>query len=499
VAEHVLAEGLLTHVERRGGEIDDGLRAGFGEDFDGVLVIAAALPEVTIVPDIFADADPQAAALQVEDLRTVGGLEVAVFVEDIVGGQEGLVIGMADRAILHENGTVEERPSHVGGIEGGDADQHGRASGEFGGDALELLRATLDEATAHQKIARQVSHEGQFGRDHEVGAECLRLFNAAHDERGITANIAGGRISLKQRNTQTEPPSNQCIYPRYARDEMDIKALLDTPPWEWPGDAGTTIRKVLLDAKSKESERLGAVELAGSLVVMNDEMAAALLTVLRDAKEPERLRGLAAISMGPVLEQTDLDGFEDLLMGEEPPVSEPVFRTIRKALHEVYLDTSNPKEVRRRALEGSVRAADDWHPAAIREAYASGDPEWVLTAVFAMRYVRGFNAQILESLNSKDPEIHMEAVAAAGSSEIAAAWPHVSALVKNPNTPKPLLLAAISAVAQIRAEEAKPMLVELLDSEDEEISDAADEALSMTGAYSEYDEDEEDEDDDEVN
>jgi len=273
---------------------------------------------------------------------------------------------------------------------------------------------------------------------------------------------------------------------------MDIKVLLDTPPWEWPEDAGTTIRRVLLDAKAKESERLGAVELAGNIVSMSDEMAAALLSVLQNVKEPERLRGLAAISMGPVLEQTDLEGFDDPLMDlDPPPISEPVFLTIRKALHEAYLDTSNPKEVRRRAVEGSVRAPDEWHPAAIREAYASGDQEWVLTAVFAMRYVRGFNAQILESLNSKDPEIHMEAVEAAGSGEIKAAWAHVSALVKNNNTPKPLLLAAIGAIGLIRPEEAKPLLVELLDSEDEGISDAADEALSMMGAYSEDDEDDE--------
>ncbi len=281
---------------------------------------------------------------------------------------------------------------------------------------------------------------------------------------------------------------------------MDIKALLETAPWEWPAAAGPTIRKVLLDSKAKESERLGAVELAGNIVSMSDEMAAALLKVLQNDKEPERLRGLAAISLGPILEQTDIEGFDDPILGEDPPISEPVFQTIRKALHEAYLDTSNPKEVRRRAVEGSVRAPDEWHPAAIREAYACGDQEWVLTAVFAMRYVRGFDAQILESLNSKDPEIHMEAVEAAGTWEIKAAWAHVSALVKNKKTPKPLLLAAIGAVGQIRPEEAKPLLLDLLDSKDEEISEAADEALSMMGAYSEDEDDfddEEDEDDEE--
>lgn len=43
-----------------------------------------------------------------------------------------------------------------------------------------------------------------------------------------------------------------------------------------------------------------------------------------------------------------------------------------------------PKEVRRRVLEGSVRAPQDWHKDAITEAYAGNDELWKLTAVFAM-------------------------------------------------------------------------------------------------------------------
>ena len=57
-----------------------------------------------------------------------------------------------------------------------------------------------------------------------------------------------------------------------------------------------------------------------------------------------------------------------------------------------------PKELRRRILEASVRAFEPWHPDAIRTAYASSDQEWVLTAVFAMAHIKGFDEQILESL-----------------------------------------------------------------------------------------------------
>jgi len=70
---------------------------------------------------------------------------------------------------------------------------------------------------------------------------------------------------------------------------------------------------------------------------------------------------------------------------------------IQDTLHRLYLDNSNPKEARRRILEASVRAPENWHHNAINSAYSSGDKDWMLTAVFSMRWVRGFECQILEA------------------------------------------------------------------------------------------------------
>ena len=101
------------------------------------------------------------------------------------------------------------------------------------------------------------------------------------------------------------------------------------------------------------------------------------------------------------------------------------------------MDTNVPKEVRRRILEASVRAPQDWHQNAIREAYSSGDESWRLTAVFCMRFVRGFNDQILEALEAENQDIHYQAVCAAGNWEVDAAWSHIASLItteerKNP-------------------------------------------------------------------
>jgi hypothetical protein len=281
---------------------------------------------------------------------------------------------------------------------------------------------------------------------------------------------------------------------------MDLNILLDTPPWEWPKDAGRTFRKVLKDRLAKPSDRLIAAELAGDFTVIDNDLANVLLNVLRDSTEPDDLRAQAAISFGAALEVAWTEIDEDMEEFDDPemvPISVGQFRTIQETLRRIYSDAGTPKLVRRRALEGSVRAPQDWHQDAIREAYATGDPEWVLTAVFAMHYVRGFEKETLEALQSTDPEIHFEAVVGAGSKELDAAWPHVLGLATHAGTEKDLRIAAIGAIGAIRPGEASPFLLELADSEDEDIAGAADEALSMSELLPDDEAEEEEEDGDE--
>jgi hypothetical protein len=248
-------------------------------------------------------------------------------------------------------------------------------------------------------------------------------------------------------------------------------------------------QKILIDRRAKESDRLVAAELAGDFTVINDELADALLAIVGNANEQERLRAKAAISLGPVLEHADTNGFED---PDDVPITERTFRNIQDSLRKLYLDTSTPNEVRRRILEASVRAPEAWHQDAIGAAYSRGDTEWMLTAVFSMRWVRGFDDRILAALESADPEIHYEAILAAGNWELDAAWPHIVELLNDPDTPRPLLLAAIDAAGSIRPAEARIILVDLADSDDEEIAEAAGEAMLMADAGSDDEDDDED-------
>ena len=258
-----------------------------------------------------------------------------------------------------------------------------------------------------------------------------------------------------------------------------LKKLDDTPPWEWPEDTGLALLDLLRDPGTSEEERLLGVELAGDSVVVNDALVAVLLIVLRNGSESELVRSRAAISLGPVLELCDTDDFDD---PDDVTVTESTFHEIQKTMRTLYQDTSLPKEVRRRVLEASVRAPLDWHQEAIRTAYASDDEEWRLTAVFCMGHVRGFDEQILASLDSRNLDIQVEAVCAAGNWEVGAAWSHVLGLVTARGTDRRLLLAAIAAVGTIRPGEASAVLGHLADSQDDEIAEAVLEATAMANA-----------------
>jgi hypothetical protein len=86
---------------------------------------------------------------------------------------------------------------------------------------------------------------------------------------------------------------------------------------------------------------------------------------------------------------------------------------------------------------------------------------------------------------------HYEAVVAAGNWEIDAAWARLAGLLTAEETDKPLLLAAIDAVASIRPHEGPQILADLVESDDEDIFEAVDDALAMARAFGDDDEREE--------
>jgi len=278
----------------------------------------------------------------------------------------------------------------------------------------------------------------------------------------------------------------------------DLACLRDTPPWEWSAGAAGTLARTLLDSGARRADRLLAAELAADIPSPTDELVEALLTVLQDPAEPAALRSQAAVPLGPILEYADEFSPEDvagiLPVLDAPPLSPGELQRIQALLHKVYQDGSVPEPVRRQILEASVRAPQDWHRAAIRAAYSTGRRDWMLTAVWCMRFVVGFGEQILEALLSDDPQIQFHAVRAAGNWGLDAAWPYVASLIDSEETVKDVLLAAIEAAACIRPREAADFLLDLLHSGDDDVVETVHQALAMIEDFSDDDDDPVDDD-----
>ncbi len=275
-----------------------------------------------------------------------------------------------------------------------------------------------------------------------------------------------------------------------------IKKLYDMPPWDWPEDAGKTILDILRDEKAEASDRFLAAELGGDSVVINDELAEALLAIVGNNNETDEIRSTAVIALGPALEMADIQGFDD---EDDILISEKLFQSIKRSLYQLFMNEELSKDLRRRILEASVRATQNWHQDVLPKAYTSDDQDWQLTAVFCMCYIRGFDDQILKSLESRHPDIQYQAVCAAGNWALEAAWPYIADIFKSAEIDKELLFAAIEAVVNIRPEEASYVIGHLIDSDDQDIVDAAFEALSMAEAIMESEDDPEEYDEFEEN
>lgn len=259
----------------------------------------------------------------------------------------------------------------------------------------------------------------------------------------------------------------------------DLEHLASLGSWERPENVEALISEGL--ASPESAVRLLALELAAEH--MDDDLADAVARLMESDPEPE-VRGRAATVLGPALEEMGEDEDWEGADLDDLPLSEVRFHEIEARLEKVYRDAAAPKLARRRALEAAIRSPRPWHQEAVRTAWASDDPEWRLTAVFCMGHVTGFEAEILEALESDSGEIETEAVRAAGAMGIAKAGAKLASLAASKRTPRPLLLAAIEALGTVPSPDGAEALESLLDSDDEEIAEAAHEAYEQMEMWS---------------
>jgi hypothetical protein len=201
--QHPLAQALLADRKRRGRHVDEQVGAGPPRLFDRIAVVAAALPEVAIVPDVLADADGDRVPANLDDVTALTGFEVAVFVEDVVGRQERFVehVGHGPRA--QQRRGVEQRTA-LTAVDHGQADEHGSASLEVGGHRPEKPPRLPDVRRVEQQVARRISAERHLGRDGEVDV-ATEPSHDIDDVRGVEVERPDGRVQLQEGDAHAAP------------------------------------------------------------------------------------------------------------------------------------------------------------------------------------------------------------------------------------------------------------------------------------------------------
>jgi len=194
-AKHFDAQGALVDGVGRGGNIQKDAGSLLDELGDGVAGVAGLGPEILVVPDVFADGDAQLFVTEAINVIPFARLEVAGFVEDVVGGQEHLALLEDDAAVLDEGGFVGDSLAGAGMI---DAARKAYDGGERHavGDVFQGVQIALDEGGALEEIEREIAAGAELGKYGEFRAAALGLFREVENAGGVAFKVADGWVEL---------------------------------------------------------------------------------------------------------------------------------------------------------------------------------------------------------------------------------------------------------------------------------------------------------------
>jgi HEAT repeat protein len=211
--------------------------------------------------------------------------------------------------------------------------------------------------------------------------------------------------------------------------------------------------------------RIGAIR--GLWEHTDRELVPRLIATLQDDPIPA-VRAEAALALG-----------RWVLMGEFEQARPRDVEVVTDALRRTAADSTEPPEVRARAVEAAGASSQPWARDLIHDAYDSGEPELLTAAVHAMgRSADSYwTATVIYELHSDDPTLRYEAASAAALIEDEQTVPYLIALLDDPDAE--VREQAIMALGEIGGEEAIDALRGQANAEDERMREAAVAALEQ--------------------
>ncbi len=223
---------------------------------------------------------------------------------------------------------------------------------------------------------------------------------------------------------------------------------------------------VLCCALEDDDAQVRAAAAAG-LWETGDRLVIAPLLAMLDADESREVRAAAA---------TALAHFVDL--AEDGKLIERDAARLRKALFQALENENEEPLVRRRSLEAIAPVADSCVAGWVRWAYASGDPGFRQSALYAMgrTCAATWLPFVIDEMRSLDPAMRYEAANAARGIAEPESLPTLHELVSDEDAQ--VAVAAVMAIGGIGGSIARKLLRQYVETGESFVSEAAEEALA---------------------
>ena len=275
------------------------------------------------------------------------------------------------------------------------------------------------------------------------------------------------------------------------QSHLKLYSDLDQKSMRLFGDAWPRVdparKLVLLDALLAEFETDNIVsyeEIGKALLTDADgEVRARAIRLLAESDDPKLVGTLTKILLNdtqltPRLEAALLLG-EFILLGELEAIKADLQTKSEDALISIIRSDEDPA-LRKCALEAVSYSSRDEVAALIESAYEREDPTWTATALLAMgrSHDDQWNENVISNLLDEDPLIQAAAVQAAGELNIEDAGPILIKLLEDEELDADVVNAAVWSLSQIGGDEARIVLLNLLEQvEDEDVIEYIEEAL----------------------
>lgn len=190
-ADEGFALACFAGLPWAGGKVEEVVELGAGELAEGIGGVAGVGGQVGLRPDVFADGESDFKAVPFVDGWGGGGLEVAGFVEDVVGGQKGFASECLDGTVFAPCGGVIAGTFFVDDGTGDEGDGSG-----LGGKGSEGVLYIADKAGLEEEVAGRVTAGGEFGCQDELRAGIDQFAVGLEEAGAVAGEVSDGGIDL---------------------------------------------------------------------------------------------------------------------------------------------------------------------------------------------------------------------------------------------------------------------------------------------------------------